>query len=131
MALTEAEKDKLRLALGRVAAQLGDEPEAGRMRLLADALAEAGVNPSPADWDEFAREERARAMTDRMHDGRADEALAAIFAAVAVAGVNSPGELMARRGLATVPDLLASLGFSGDLDALAQELEAAVDEMRR
>ena len=42
VALTEAEKHRLRLALGRVAEQTGAAPETERMRLLADALADAG-----------------------------------------------------------------------------------------
>ena len=66
-----------------------------------------------------------------MQEGRVSEPLAAIFAAVAVEGVNSLSELMEKRGLTTVPDLLASLGFTGDLDGLTREIEASVSEMRR
>ena len=101
------------------------------MRLLAGALTAAGVDPTPEEWDAFAREERERVATARPRERRVDTALAAIIAAAAVAGVDTPGELLEKRGLATVPDLLASLGFTGDLEALAREIEASVSAMRQ
>ena len=41
-------------------------------------------------------------------------------------GLATPGDLMAALGVETMPRLLAMLGFTGDLDGLADEVAALV-----
>ena len=111
MPLSEADKVTLRALVGRVSAT-DAEPEA-QNAALARALAEAGLDPTSAEWAAFSREELGARP-------------AGLAAPTAAHGTATLGELMARLGVATPSAPLTALGFGGDTAALGAEVEAAL-----
>ncbi len=115
MVLTQEQKDNLFAALD---AAEGEDMQATLIRV-AGNLRVTDVAPALREYSQMlALRQRTTGLVIRAMD--------AIRAEGRRAGVANPGELMALRGVRTVPELLASLGFTGDLDALANEMERAV-----
>jgi len=115
MALTQAQKDAFFAALDAAAS---DDFQTTVIRAAGD-LPLTDVMPALREYAQML------ALRQRT-EGLVLRAMDAIGAEGRRAGVANPGELMALRGFTTLPQLLASLGFTGDVDALAAELERAV-----
>lgn len=118
MALTQAQKDELFAALD---AADGSDQQATLLRV-ASKWRVADVAPALREYTHILVLRQQQTM-------RVIRAMDAVFDAVRDAGVATPGDLRTLRGYATMPELLASLCFTGDLDALAAEMEGAVRRM--
>lgn len=126
MPLTEADKQRIRDALDKARADTLDAGEAEQGRVAQAALlSSAGDLPIP-DVLAFLHEYRAEMQEEQLRAARAINAMDAIFATAKERGLETPGQLMAQMGLTTLPELLGALGFTGDLDALAAEVTAAI-----
>lgn len=124
MPLSEADKVTLRALVARVSAT--DAPSEEQHAALARALTEAGLDPTPAEWAAFSREELGARPADPAGQHGVLAALDAIMAESAARGTATLGALMAELGVATPGALLTALGFTGDTAALGAEVEAAL-----
>jgi hypothetical protein len=127
MAITDAQKQAIFAALDRAAADTIDADEMTRQQAAQRALVEAAGNLRVTEVTPVLREYARRLKLRQRDDGRVVRAMDAVMVEVQRAGVSTPGELLARRGHASLPELLAVLGFTGDLNALAAEMSAAVN----
>lgn len=126
MPLTEADKQRIQGALDKAWVDTRDADEGERGRAMQVAfLASAGDLPT-SDTVAFLREYQAGMRQEQLRASRAINTMDTLFAVVQERGLETPGQLMAQMGLTTLPQLLGALGFTGDLDALAAELEAAI-----
>lgn len=126
MAITEADKQRIIAALDRSRLATIDDDEATQQQGLLHALAtEAGELP-PSQVAPILREYIKQLSVEMMQTNRVLQAMDAIMQEVQHDRVATPYDLMAKRGIANLPELLGSLGFTGDLNGLADEIEAAI-----
>lgn len=131
MSLTTEQERRLRAALDRARRETRGADRAAQVRAAKAAVRAATDGlPTPAVVA-FLRAYDREQQEQRRRNQRTLAALDALMGALAAEGVATPGELMRRRGLATVPALLASLGCAGDLEALAAELQRALGRASR
>lgn len=126
MALTTAQKTAIFAALDEARERTIDADEQTQQRAMMQALAAAAGDLSVSEVARALREHAHEMEIQERGIQRVRRAMDAVMREVQRAGVANPGELMGLRGVRTVPELLASLGFTGDLDALANEMERAV-----
>ncbi len=128
MALTDEQKARLAATLDRVyAEQEGVSEETKAKAVWAALRAEVGTAKA-ADVALFLREHSRELAQSQLQGKRVIQAMDAIRAAGEAEGVATPAGLMIARGAKSLAELLGSPGFTGDLEALSDEVDASFRE---
>lgn len=126
MALTTAQKAAIFAALDEARERTIDADEQTQQRATMQALADAAGSLPISEVVPALREHAHQLAMQERGIARVRRAMDAVMREVEREGVETPGDLLTKRGFTTLPQLLASLGFTGDLNALVDEMEAAI-----